>query len=37
MVQKHESTIKTNEDSPILIYPDGVKNRLNFIIKKDIN
>ena len=33
MIKKHESTIKTNEESPILIYPDGVKNRLNFKIK----
>ena len=33
MIKKHESTIKTNEESPILIYPDGVKNRLNFNIK----
>ena len=33
MIQKYESTIKTNEESPILIYPDGVKNRLNSIIK----
>ena len=30
MVQKQESTIKTNEESPILIYPDGIKNRLIF-------
>ena len=31
MIQKYESTIKTNEDSPILISPDGVnKSRLNF-------
>ena len=33
MVQKHEPTIETDEESPILIYPDGVKNRLNFRIK----
>ena len=34
MVQKHEPKIETDEESPILIYPDGVKNRLNFKIKK---
>ena len=34
MVQKHEPAIKTDEESPILIYPDGVKNRLYFKIKK---
>ena len=33
MIQKHESTIKTNEDSPILIYPNEVKNRIVFKIK----
>ena len=33
MIQKHEPIIKTDEESPILIYPDGVKNRLNFKIK----
>ena len=33
MVQKHASTIKTNEDSPILIYPNEVKNRIFFKIK----
>ena len=33
MIQKHESTMKINEESPILIYPDGVKNGLNFRIK----
>ena len=33
MIQKHEPTIKTNENSPILIYPNGVKNRISFKIK----
>ena len=33
MVQKHEPKIKTDEESPILIDPDGVKNRLNFRIE----
>ena len=33
MVQKHEPTIKTNENSPILIYPNGVKKRVSFKIK----
>ena len=33
MINKHEKVEKKNEDSPILIYPDGVKNRLNFRIK----
>ena len=33
MIQKHEPTIETNENSPILIYPDGVKNRISFKIK----
>ena len=33
MVQKHASTIKTNEDSSILIYPNEVKNRIFFKIK----
>ena len=37
MIQKHESTIKTNEESPILIYLNEVKNRIVFKIKKDIN
>ena len=36
MVQKQESTIKTNEESPILIYPDGIKNRLIFNKKNRI-
>ena len=26
MIQKHESTIKNNEESPISIYPNEVKN-----------
>ena len=33
MILKHESTIKTNEESPILIYPNGVKNRISFKVK----
>ena len=33
MVQKHEPIIKTNENSPILIYPNGVKKRVSFKIK----
>ena len=33
MIQKHESTIKNNEDSPVLIYPNEVKNRIVFKIK----
>ena len=33
MIQKHESAIKTNEESPILIYPNEVKNRIVFKIK----
>ena len=32
MIQKHESTIKNNEESPILIYPNEVKNRIAFKI-----
>ena len=34
MIRKHETTIKADEESPILIYPDGVRNRLNFRIEK---
>ena len=33
MIQKHETTVKTDEESPILIYPYGVKNRISFKIK----
>ena len=33
MIQKHESTIKNNEESPTLIYPNEVKNRIVFKIK----
>ena len=33
MTQKHESTIKTNENSPVLIYSNKVKNRIVFKIK----
>ena len=32
MINKHEK-VETNEDSPILIYPNGVKNRKVFKIK----
>ena len=32
IINKHEK-VELNENSPILIYPDGVKNRLNFRIK----
>ena len=35
IIQKHEPTIKTNEESPILIYPNGVKNRISFKIKTE--
>ena len=35
MIQKHKSKIKTNEESPILMYPNGVKNRISFKIKTD--
>ena len=33
IIQKHESAIKTNENSPVLIYPNEVKNRIVFKIK----
>ena len=33
MIRKRESTIKNNEESPILIYPNEVKNRIVFKIK----
>ena len=33
IIQKHESTIKTNENSPVLIYSNKVKNRIVFKIK----
>ena len=33
MIQKDESAIKNNEGSPILIYPNEVKNRIVFKIK----
>ena len=33
MIQKYKPTIETNENSPILIYPNGVKNRISFKIK----
>ena len=32
MINKHEK-VETNEESPILIYPNGVKNRIVFKIK----
>ena len=32
MIQKHELTIKNIEDSPVLIYPNKVKNRIVFKI-----
>ena len=35
MIQKHKSKIKTNEESPILMYPNGIKNRISFKIKTD--
>ena len=33
MIQKHESTIKANEESPVLIYRNGFKNRISFRLK----
>ena len=30
MIQKHENTIKNNEESPVLIYPNAVKNRIGY-------
>ena len=33
IIQKHESTIKNNEESPILIYPNEVKNGIVLKIK----
>ena len=33
MIQKYENTIKNNEESPILIYPNANKNRIVFKIK----
>ena len=36
MIQKHDSTIKNNEESPTLIYPNAVKNRIVFKIKTGI-
>ena len=33
MMQKHKSTIKNNEESSILVYPNEVKNRIVFKIK----
>ena len=34
MIQKHEITIKIHEEYPVLIYPNGVKNRISFKIKR---
>ena len=33
MIQNHEPKIETNKESPILIYPNGVKNTISFKIK----
>ena len=33
LMQKHERTIKTNEEIPNLTYPNGIKNRISFKIK----
>ena len=33
MIQKHKPTIENEENSPILFYPNGVKNRISFKIK----
>ena len=33
MIQKHDKTIKNNEEYPMLIYPNEVKNRIVFKIK----
>ena len=30
IIQKHESTIKNNKESPVFIYPNEVKNRIVF-------
>ena len=37
MIQKYESKIETNEESPILIYPNGVRNRISFKMKTGYN
>ena len=34
IIKKHETDIKSNEESPILIYPNEMKNRIVFNIKK---
>ena len=34
MIQKHEPTIENNENSPITMYTNNVRNRLNLKIKK---
>ena len=33
MIHKHQPTIETNENLPILIYPNEFKNRIVFKIK----
>ena len=33
MIQKHEPAIETNENSSVLIYPNGVRNRIVFKFK----
>ena len=33
MIQKHDSTMKNNEESPILIYLNKIENRIVFKIK----
>ena len=36
VIQKHEPTIEKNEDSPVLMYTNDIRNRLNFKIKNRI-
>ena len=33
IIQKHEQTIKNNKESPVLIYPNEIENRIIFKIK----
>ena len=33
IIKKHETDVKSNEESPILIYPNEIKNRIVFKIK----
>ena len=33
IIKKYEPAIKSNEESPVLIYPDEIKNRIIFKIK----